>query len=79
MSQDKLRVVVIGAGALGGHILEALGQCSLVKLVGLADRDHRAAEALAGDLCPAYADNRQALVEPRPDVHFLAVPPRATA
>ena len=79
MSQDKLRAVVIGAGALGGHILEALGQCSLVELVGLADRDHRAAEALAGDVCPAYADDRQALVETRPDVLFLAVPPRAAA
>lgn len=80
MSQEQLHAILIGAGGLGAHALEALVACPLLELVGVADRDAAAAaEAAAHGQCPAYDDNRRALVEPRPDIAFLAVPPAAAA
>ena len=79
MAQEKLRAVVIGAGALGEHVIDALNHCQLAELVGVADRDGSAAEAAGGELCPTYTDSRQALIEPKPDVVLLALPPRAAA
>ena len=80
MGEKPLRGVLIGAGGFGAHTLEALGRCKLLKLAGVADRDpSTAAQAAAQAQCPAYTDNRRALVEPHPDVVFLTLPPVAAA
>lgn len=80
MSDARLRAVLVGAGGFGAHALEALGRCPLLDLVGVADRNpSQAATAAAEFDCPHYTDDRRAMVEPRPDVVFAAVPPAASA
>ena len=80
MGEQPLRAVLIGAGGFGAHTLEALARSKLLKIAAVADRDaSAAAEAAARAQCPAYTDNRRALVEPHPDVAFLALPPLAAA
>lgn len=80
MGEKPLRAVLIGAGGFGAHTLEALGRSKLLEVAAVADRDaSTASKAAAQAQCPAYTDNRRALVEPRPDVAFLALPPVAAA
>ncbi len=80
MAKKPLRAVLIGAGGFGAHALEAMARCELLELVGVSDRDAAVAGAAAAQAgVEAFADNRRALVEPQPDVAFLAVPPPAAA
>jgi len=80
MSEQALPVAMIGVGGFGGQTLSALRRCRHVRLVGLSDRNAKAAE-LAGQEAgaPAFADNRSLLAETRPAAVFLAAPPSAAA
>ncbi|MHC4716659.1 MAG: Gfo/Idh/MocA family protein, partial [Planctomycetota bacterium] len=79
MSDTVLQACLVGAGSFGAHALEALRASSLVRLVGLSDRDRRLAESASKDVCPAYDDHRRVLVETSPQAVFLAVPPAPAA
>ena len=73
-----LPVAVIGVGALGGRVLQGLLASGRVKVVGVSDRDARAAEEVAAPAkLPAYSDNRSLLAETRPEAVYLSVPPPA--
>jgi predicted dehydrogenase len=75
---DPLPVAVIGVGGFGGLVLQGLLASDAVKVVGVADRDARAAEAAAAPAkLPAYTDNRSLLAETHPAAVYLAVPPPA--
>ncbi len=79
-SEKPLSVAVIGVGGFGGLVLQGLLASDQVKVVGVADRDARAAEqAAAPAKLPAYSDNRSLLAETKPAAVFLAVPPPAAA
>ena len=75
---DPLPVAVIGLGGLGGMVLQGLLACDKVKVVGVSDRNARAAAAAgAAAKLPAYSDDRSLLAETRPAAVYLAVPPPA--
>lgn len=75
---DPLPVAVIGLGGLGGLVLQGLLASDTVKVVGVSDRDARAAKAAAAPArLPAYSDDRSLLAETRPEAVYLAVPPPA--
>ena len=79
-SSSPLPVAVIGVGGLGELVLQGLLASREVKVVGVADRDARAAEqAAARAHLPAYSDNRSLLAETRPAAVYLATPPPAAA
>ncbi|MGA2266072.1 MAG: Gfo/Idh/MocA family oxidoreductase [Phycisphaerae bacterium] len=79
-SRDPLPVAVIGVGGFGGLVLQGLLASDKVKVVGVADRDGRAAEQAAAPAgLPSYSDNRSLLAETKPAAVYLSVPPPAAA
>ena len=77
-SSNPLPVAVVGVGGLGGLVLQGLLASDKVKVVGVSDRDARAAEAAAAPAkLPAYSDDRSLLAETHPAAVYLAVPPPA--
>jgi predicted dehydrogenase len=78
MTDQALPVAVIGAGGVGSLALSALRGCGCARLVGLSDRDPKAAEAAGKQAgVSAFTDNRSLLAETHPAAVFLAVPPAA--
>jgi predicted dehydrogenase len=76
MPPETTPVAVIGLGAFGRQMAEALADLPDADLVGVADRDAQRADDLAEKLgVPAWADNRQMLLSTRPEAVFLATPP----
>ena len=75
-SDERLPVAVVGLGTFGRLTVQALASSSIVRLVGLADRDRTLAERTGREVgVPAYSDNRHLLAESRPAAVFLSVPP----
>lgn len=76
MSEQQLRIAVIGVGGTGSFVLDALIQSDVAAVVGLADRNCALAEQ-AGRThgLAAYCDNRRLLAETQPHAVFLTVPP----
>jgi predicted dehydrogenase len=80
MAPTSFRAALIGAGGFGANVLQSLVDCPRVAVAGVADLDGSLAAAAAARAdCPAYTDNRQLLVESRPEGVFLAVPPAPAA
>lgn len=78
MAGDKLPVAVIGAGGFGSRTAYALSKSDRVRLVGLSDKNPKAAQEMGRALnVPSYSDNRSLLAETRPAAVYLAVPPNA--
>jgi len=76
MPEQLLQAAQIGVGGFGGNTFRALRACPLVELRGLADADPAVLAAAAQEAaCTGYADDRQLLVQSRPQAVFLAVPP----
>ncbi|MFP4107408.1 MAG: Gfo/Idh/MocA family protein, partial [Phycisphaerae bacterium] len=76
MSESVLRVAVIGVGGFGRATVEALAGVDCVELVGVADRNGKAAAQIGQDFgVRSYTDNRSVLAETGPEAVFLAVPP----
>ncbi len=76
MADEKLRVVVVGAGGVGARIGDAVRQSERLELVGLSDRDGDVAQEAGTRLGVAwYTDNRSLLAETRPGAALLCVPP----
>jgi predicted dehydrogenase len=81
MSEDKssspLDVAVIGLGATGQAVFEALHAVAAARIVAVSDRDaHRAEEMGRRAGAAWYTDNRSLLAEARPQAVFVSVPPR---
>jgi len=80
MSDERLRVVVIGVGGFGVEMLSGLIQSEVVDVVGLSDKDPEVAQRVSADTgVVGYSDNRSLLVETRPSAVFLCVPPMAAS
>ena len=76
MPDEPLPVAVIGLGVFGRLTLQALARSKLVTVIGVADKDPRAAQQGAAEVgVPSYTDNRSLLVETRPRAVYLAIPP----
>lgn len=79
---EKVRVGVVGVGALGRHHARLYKQCEMADLVGIYDRDAERARAVAAEIgCPApfasmeeLAATAEAVSVALPtDLHFAAV------
>ena len=80
MSSDPLPVAVIGAGAAGRCVLEALTASDLAEVVGVSDKDAELARevgAISSTAC--YHDNRSLLAETKPAAVFITTPPAGSA
>jgi len=78
MPKEPLRGVVIGLDGFGRRALEAIAASGSVELVGVADRDHSAAEHAASPFNTAfYSDFRSCLAETKPTLVCLDVSPKA--
>ncbi len=76
MSRDPLPVAVIGAGAAGRCVLDALAASSLAEVVGVSDKDAKlASEVGAQTAIASYHDNRSLLAETKPAAVFITTPP----
>jgi len=76
MPDEPLPAAVIGLGVFGRLVLQGLHQSSLMRVVGVSDRDPGAAEQAAGEVgVPAYTDDRSLLVETQPKAVYMAIPP----
>jgi predicted dehydrogenase len=76
----KIPVAVIGLGAFGLRMAEALLRCDAAQLVALGDRDAgRARQAGERFSLPHFTDNRQLLLTAKPHAVFLAAPPMGAA
>ncbi len=70
-----LKVAVIGVGAMGRNHARLYWELAGVDFVGLADRDEKAAQGIAGRYhTKAYTDYRKLLDEQKPDAVTVAVP-----
>lgn len=70
-----LKVAVIGVGSMGRNHARVYSEIPDVVLVGVADADEEAAEAVANRYGgKAYADYSQLLDEQKPDAVTVAVP-----
>ncbi|OGO52574.1 MAG: hypothetical protein A2148_08785 [Chloroflexi bacterium RBG_16_68_14] len=77
MADERLRVAVIGVGAMGANHVRVLGELPEAELVAIADTDEaRLAAAPSGRSVRAYDDYRQLLAEERLDAVTVAVPTR---
>ncbi len=77
MSESQLPVVVVGVGGAGQLTLESLTALDDVEVVGVSDRNPELADQAAEQFgTQAYTDNRSLLVETRPAIAFLCLPPR---
>jgi len=78
MADETLPVAIIGVGGFGSLTLRGLLGSSVVKLVGMADRDSSAAAQAGKEAnAPSYTDNRSLLAETKPRIVYLCVPPMA--
>jgi UDP-N-acetylglucosamine 3-dehydrogenase len=74
---DRLRVAVIGVGAMGANHALVLGALPDAELVAVADSDSARLDELSpGRPLRAYEDYRRMLDEERPDAVTIAVPTR---
>jgi predicted dehydrogenase len=73
--KNRLRVAVIGAGAMGRNHLRVLSELEDVELVGLSDADELTAQRSARRYgVPAYADYSALLDREKPRAVVVAVP-----
>jgi predicted dehydrogenase len=80
MSNQILRVAVVGIGGFGANTLAACCESDRVELVGVSDKDPRLAGHIEQTLeVPAFTDNRSLLAETRPEAVLLCQPPMAAA
>ncbi len=76
MNDKPLTAGVIGLGVPGKLVAKGLIECDIVRLAGVADKDASVAHSVGSEChVSAYDDNRSLIVEQRPDVIFLSVPP----
>lgn len=76
MSEKTLPVAVIGLGAFGRQMLQALRNCPQVSVIAVGDKNPSLVDEVAHETgVPGYSDNRQLLAEARPEAVFLDVPP----
>lgn len=78
MARKALPVAVIGVGGFGRHMLAALKQSDLVKVVGISDNSGGLANQVGKEFSvPAFTDSRALLAQAKPEAVYLAVPPAA--
>ena len=76
MSHDPLPVVVIGAGAAGRCVLDALMTSNMASVVGVSDKNAKLAREVGAQTGVAsYHDNRSLLAETHPAAVFITTPP----
>lgn len=72
----RLRLGIIGAGRIAGAYSEVVGACGQVEVVGVADLDPKAAEAIAAQVeCPVFFTHRQLAETASPDAVIVCTPP----
>jgi predicted dehydrogenase len=75
-SGQSLDVAVVGLGGIGCRSLDALVDLDGVRVVGVADSNAQRAEQIGRDYgLPHFTDNRQLILNTRPQAAFLAIPP----
>jgi UDP-N-acetylglucosamine 3-dehydrogenase len=73
--RDKIRVAVIGVGAMGWHHARNYSELAGASLVAVADTDLARAQAVAERFhCRAYADHAGMLARESPDAVSIVVP-----
>ncbi|MBN1344141.1 MAG: Gfo/Idh/MocA family oxidoreductase [Phycisphaerae bacterium] len=78
MSQDRIKVGLLGVDGCGANLLDALRACPLIDVIALADRDRDLAYARAAELgIEGYDDYRSLVVEQPLNALFVAAPPFA--
>ena len=76
---DKPTIAIIGLGSAGRRAVDALKQSESVRLIAAADRDPDAIDdAITFDI-PTFTDHRQLLMQTRPDIVYIALPPGPSA
>jgi len=76
---DKPTIAIVGLGSAGRHAADALKQSESVRLIAASDRDPDAIDAAVSLDIPTFTDHRQLLVQTRPDIVYVALPPAPSA
>jgi predicted dehydrogenase len=74
---DQSRIAVVGLGAQNQAILQAAQSGDEFVVVGASDHDAQRVDSLAGvfEDIELYGDSRQMVLQTKPDLVFLAIPP----
>lgn len=76
---DKPTIAIIGLGSAGRRAVDALKQSESVRLIATADRDPDAIDAAITFDIPTFTDHRQLLMQTRPDIVYVTLPPGPAA
>lgn len=80
MTDEPLRLALVGAGDLGSKCLDALAEVAGLQVVGIADRNGKLAEQAAASAGAAFfTDQRHMLGQVQPDVLLVTTPPATAA
>jgi len=75
LADEKLRVAVIGVGAIGRNHARVYNEIEMADLVAVSDNDPATAARVGGQLhVPHYTDYRELLEREKPDVVTVSVP-----
>ncbi|MEO5558590.1 MAG: NAD-dependent epimerase/dehydratase family protein [Dokdonella sp.] len=76
ISNDRLRIAIVGAGYVASHHLAALRRLDFVDIVGICDLDNAAAHALANQFSiPVVAASLADLAAQSPHAIYVLTPP----
>lgn len=72
---DKPTIAIVGLGSAGRRAADALKQSESVRLIAAADRDPEVIDSAITSDIPTFTDHRLLLVQTRPDIVYVALPP----
>ncbi|MFA5599164.1 MAG: Gfo/Idh/MocA family oxidoreductase [Phenylobacterium sp.] len=73
---NKMKVLMVGAGSIGQKEIKELKKHPLVQIVGLVETDEKRRSAMAPFVPKTYTDLEKGIIESNPDLVRIATPPQ---